>query len=141
MLIKITGARNSPIYYIAVMSSGGIKESIFKFFKLESLIESLTGYLESRVELVKLEIREDVSRLLAKSIVYAALMLFAFLFLIFFSIGLAQYINTFFEAGFAGYWIVALIYAITFFVLLLFREDLLKNFEKQFTEKIRRKEK
>jgi hypothetical protein len=123
------------------MISGGIKESIFKFLKLESLIENLSGYIESRVELVKLEIREDVARLLAKSIVYAALMLFAFLFLIFFSIGLAQYINTFFEVDFAGYWIVALIYAITFFVLLLFREGLLKNFEKQFTEKIRRKEK
>lgn len=123
------------------MNTGGIKESIFKFLKLESLIENLSGYVESRVELVKLEIREDVARLLSKSIVYAALMLFAFLFLIFFSIGLAQYINTFFEAAFAGYWILALIYAFTFFVLLLFRKSILKSFEKSFTEKIRRKEK
>jgi uncharacterized membrane protein YqjE len=123
------------------MSMGGIKESIFKFLKLESLVENLSGYVESRVELVKLEIREDVARLLSKSIVYAALMLFAFLFLIFFSIGLAQYINTFFEASFAGYWIIALIYAITFFVFLLFRKSMLKNFEKHFTEMIRRKEK
>jgi hypothetical protein len=122
-------------------TGGGIKESIFKFFKLESLVENLSGYVESKVELVKLEIREDVSRLLAKSIVYAALMLFGFLFLIFFSIGLAQYINTFFEVPYAGSWIIALIYAITFFVLLLFRKDIHKNFEKQFTEKIRRKEK
>ena len=120
---------------------GGIKESIFKFLKLESLVENLSGYVESRVELVKLEIREDVARLLSKSIVYAAMMLFAFLFLIFFSIGFAQYINTFFEASFAGYWIIALIYAITFFVFLLFRKSMLKNFEKYFTELIRRKEK
>jgi len=123
------------------MSMGGIKESIFKFLKLESLVENLSGYVESRVELVKLEIREDVARLLSKSIVYAAMMLFAFLFLIFFSIGFAQYINTFFEASFAGYWIIALIYAITFFVFLLFRKSMLKNFEKYFTELIRRKEK
>jgi uncharacterized membrane protein YqjE len=123
------------------MNVDGIKESVFKFLKLDNLISNLTGYLESRVELMKLEIREDVARLLSKSIVYAVIILFAFLFLIFFSIGLAQYLNTFFEVSFAGYWIVASIYGITFFVFLLFRKNIHKSFERHLTEMIKRKEK
>lgn len=108
---------------------------------MDDLIENVSGYVEARAELIKLEIREEVSRLLAKSIVYAAIMLFAFLFLIFFSIGLAQYLNTFFEESFAGYLIVALIYGITFLVFLLFRDNIHKKFEKRLTDLIKRKEK
>lgn len=123
------------------MNLGGLKETVFKFLKLDDLIENASGYLEARVELAKLEIREDVARLLSKSIVYAAIMLFAFLFLIFFSIGLAQYLNTFFEAPFAGYLIIALIYGITFIVLLLFKNNIHKKFEKRLTDLIKSKEK
>jgi len=128
------------IDYIAVMNMDGIKDSIFKFLKLDNLIGNLSGYLEARVELVKIEIREDVARILSKGIVYAAIMLFAFLFLIFFSIGLAQYINTFFEETYIGYWIISLVYGITFLCFLLFRKSINKSFEKHFSEMIKRKE-
>jgi uncharacterized membrane protein YqjE len=129
------------IDYIAVMNMDGLKESVFRFLKLDSFISNLSGYVESKVELVKLEIREDVARLLSKSIVYGVIILLAFLFLIFFSIGIAQYMNTFFEDSFAGYLIVALVYAITFFLFLLFRKSIYKSFERRFSEMIRSKEK
>jgi hypothetical protein len=68
-------------------------------------------------------------------------MLFAFLFLIFFSIGMAQLISTFFAVSYAGYLIVSGVYGITFLVFLLFRKDIHKKFEKHFVEMIKRKEK
>lgn len=104
------------------------------------MAENLTGYVESRVKLLKIEIKEDVTRILAKGLVQSTLIFFAFLFLIFFSIGLAEYINTFFLNSFEGYWIVSAIYFVCFLVFLIFRKNIDKRFEKYFSELINRKE-
>lgn len=118
-----------------------IKESVFKFLKLDNIVNSLTGYVESRVELVKIEIREDVARVLSNGIVYAAILLFAFLFLLFFSIGLSHYLNTFFSSSYPGFLIVSGAYGVIFLIFLLFRKNIHHNFEKHFSEMIKRKEK
>jgi uncharacterized membrane protein YqjE len=118
-----------------------IKDSIFKFLKLDNLIGSLTGYVETRLELYKIEIREDVGKALSKALVYAVLGFFAFLFLIFFSIGLAHFINSFLTVTYAGYWIVAAFYGVTFFLMIIFKKDIDSNFEKRFVEMTKRKEK
>jgi uncharacterized membrane protein YqjE len=122
------------------MNMGNLKDSVFKFLKLDNIVDSLTGYVESRVELVKIEIREDVARVLSHGIVYGAIMLFAFLFLMFFSVGLAQFLNTFFTAAYAGYWIVSGVYLVVFLIFVLFRKGINHNFEKHFSEMIKRKE-
>jgi uncharacterized membrane protein YqjE len=123
------------------MNMDNIKDSVFKFLKLENIVNSLTGYVESRVELVKIEIREDVARTLSHGLVYAALMLFAFLFLVFLSIGLAQYLNTLLSASYPGYLIISAVYGVAFLIFLLFRKNINNNFEKHFSEIIKRKEK
>jgi hypothetical protein len=118
----------------------GIKETIFKFLKIDNLVENLSGYLESRVKLLKIEIQEDVAKVLSKGLVHVTIVFFAFLFLIFFSIGLAEYINTFFINSFEGYWIVSGIYLIIFLIFLAFRKNLDKVFEKYFSELIKQKD-
>jgi hypothetical protein len=40
----------------------GIKDTIFKFLRLDNLVDNLSGYLETRLELFKVEVREDVAR-------------------------------------------------------------------------------
>jgi uncharacterized membrane protein YqjE len=121
------------------MNADNIKDSIFKFLKLDNLISNLTGYIETRVELVKIEIREDVARILSQGIVYTTIIFFGLLFLLFFSIGLAHYLNTFFVGSFAGYWIVSGVYLLAFIVFLVFRKPINENFEKHFSEMIKRK--
>jgi uncharacterized membrane protein YqjE len=118
-----------------------IKDAILKFLKIDSLISNLSGYIETRISLFKMEMQEDIARVLAKSIVYAAMMFFAFLFLVFFSIGLAQYINRFFTDSFAGYWIVSGIYLVIFLLCLAFQKVIYKNIEKNFNEMFKQKEK
>ena len=118
-----------------------LKDTVFKFLRLEGLMSSLTGYIESQIELFKLEIREDIAKAISKAIVFFALLLFGFLFLLFFSLGLAHYINSFFEEIYAGYWIVAGIYGLAFLIFLLFRKSIDRNFEKHFLEMIKRKDK
>ena len=118
-----------------------LKDTIFRFFKLDSIIGSLSGYVESRLELYKIEIREDIGRALSKAMVFAVLGFFGFLFLIFFSIGLAHFINYFTEASFLGYWIVAGIYGVTFLLIIIFKKDIDIIFEKRFIEMTKRKAK
>jgi len=118
-----------------------LKEKIFKLLRLDNLMDNLSGYVESRLELYKLEIREDVARVLSKALVYAFMAIFAILFLVFFSVGLAHFINGYFSVAFAGYWIVAGLYALALLGFVIFRKGLDKGIEKHFMELIKRKQK
>lgn len=89
-----------------------LKASIVKLLRLENLISHLTGYVESQVALVKLEVREEVAKILSRGLVVGVVLLLAFLFLLFFSVGLAHYLNSLFEQPFIGYWMVAGIYGL-----------------------------
>ena len=123
------------------MFTDKIKDSIFKFLRVDNLVGSFSGYIETRLQLYKMEIREDVSKALSKALVYAVLGFFAFLFLIFFSVGLAHFINFFMVGSFAGYWIVAGIYAVAFLLVLLYQKPLYGNIEKRFLDMTKRKDK
>ncbi|MEJ0056192.1 MAG: phage holin family protein [Bacteroidota bacterium] len=118
-----------------------ISETILKFLRLDSLIQNITGFVETRIELMKIEIREDVAKAVARGLMMGALFLVGFLFLIFFSLGLAILLNSFFEQASAGYWIVTGIYAATFLILLASRKGLQSYFETHMKEMMKRKEK
>ncbi|HWA34647.1 MAG TPA: phage holin family protein [Cyclobacteriaceae bacterium] len=118
-----------------------IVESVLKLLKLDTLVSSLTGYVEARFELLKAEVREDVSKAIAKSLTIVAMLLIGFMLLVFFSIGLAYFFNQYFEDTYAGFWIVAGIYGFIFLLLLVFRKSINEYFEQQFAEMMKRKEK
>jgi Putative Actinobacterial Holin-X, holin superfamily III len=118
-----------------------IKESIFKFLRLHNIMSNLTGYLEAQVALVKIEVKEEVGRLLSKALVLMAILLLAALFLLFFSIGLAQYLNGIAESAHLGFWIIGGIYGIPCIIFLVFRKELSASFEKYFVKLIKQKEK
>ncbi len=54
-----------------------LRDSIAKFFKVDNLIGNLTGYVETRIELVKVEAKEELSKGLSTAVVY---LLVAFVF-------------------------------------------------------------
>ncbi len=118
----------------------GIKETILKFLRIDGLVDNLSGYIEARVKLLKIEIKEDVAKVLSKGLVHLAIFFFVFLFLIFFSIGIAYYINTFFNNNFEGFLIVAGFYFLLFILFLSFRKGIDKKFEKYFSEIIKNRE-
>lgn len=118
-----------------------ISESIFKFLHLDNLVQHLNNYVEARIELIKVEIREDLSKVVAGGLMIITLFFIGFLFLIFFSVGLAYFLNQFFEGPYGGYWSVAAIYGATFLLLLVFKRNIYNYCERQFSELIKRKEK
>jgi len=118
-----------------------LKDKIFKLLRLDNLMENLSGYAESRLELYKLEIREDVAKVLSKAIIYGFIGILGMLFLVFFSVGLAHFLNVFLAGAFIGYWIVAGLYAVALLIFMIFRKGIDRNFENHFMDIIKRKHK
>ena len=118
-----------------------LKETIFKFLRLDGIVENLSGYVEARIQLLIVEIRVDVAKAMAKVLIYIVMFFFGFLFLIFLSIGLAHFLNQYMEQAYAGYWIVAGIYGLGFLIFLIFRKPIHESFERQLSEMIKQQEK
>lgn len=118
-----------------------LKDTIFKFLKLDNLVDNISGYIEARVELIKIEIREDVARFLARAILMMITLFLALLVLLFCSIGLAHFLNALLDHPTAGYWIVAGIYGVPCLILIFFRKSIGHSLEQRLVKAIKNKEK
>lgn len=117
-----------------------IKDIIFKFLRLDNLMDHLSGYVEAKVALVKLEVREEVAHVVSKGIITLLVSLFGLLFLLFLSLALARYLNTIFADDYTGYLVVGGFFGVVFLMLILFRKNILHSLEKKLKEAIRKKE-
>jgi hypothetical protein len=116
-----------------------LKEILLKFFKLDSIVGNLTGYVESRVALVKMEIREEVASVLSRALIVMVMFFTGFLVLLFLSVGLAEYLNTLWEGDFMGFVLVGGFYALLLILMIAFRNNVLHSLEKKFEEMIKHK--
>lgn len=115
-----------------------IRDSLAKFFKVDSLIENLTGYIETRVELLKVEAKEEISKSLSNILVFLLLAFVFALVLIFLSVAIALEIGE--RLGsFAGFAIVAGFYLLIGVGLLVSRESLTQKLEKKISSMFNKK--
>ena len=96
------------------------KGKILKLLKLDKLFGNLMGYIETQVELVKLDLKDQAEESIQKLIQVILIMLFAFIFIIFLSIAGAIAINMLSESNIIGYISVSILYLI---ILLIFVFD------------------
>ena len=117
-----------------------IKEKLLKLLKLEGLVNTFSEYIETRIELLKFEVKEDVARLMAR--IFLALFLtfsFAF-FIILLSVGVAYYLSKF-VGMFGGFMIMAGFYLVISLLLLFFRKEINAKLEDQLLELAQKKSK
>lgn len=115
-----------------------LKDSILKFLKLDSLIENLTGYVETRIELTKMEIREDLARGLSKFLLFILLGAVFALFIILISIAVAHLIAK--STGpFGGFAIVAGFYLLLGLLLFAFRGAIIVKLQDQLVQIMKKK--
>lgn len=115
-----------------------IRDSIAKFFKVDSLISNLTGYIETRVELLKVEAKEELSKGLSNILVFLLLAFVFALVIIFLSVAIALEIGE--RLGsFAGFAIVAGFYLLIGLGLLLSRQSLTQKLEKKLSSMFNKK--
>ena len=115
-----------------------LKETILKFLKLDGLVNNLTGYIETRIELMKYEVKEDMARAISKISILIILSIFFIFFLLFASAAMAHKIGESL-GSFAGYGIVAGFYLVLLLLIVLFREPLSSRVEKKIKDIIIKK--
>jgi uncharacterized membrane protein YqjE len=115
-----------------------LKDTLLKFFKLDGLISTLTGYVETRIELLKYEIKEDMAKAISRlALVLVVALLFTF-FLLFISVSVAIKVGESL-GNFAGFGIVSSFYLVLLLIIVLFRESISKNLEEKIKKHITHK--
>ena len=115
-----------------------LKDTLSKFFKVDSLLSNLTGYVETRVELLKIEVKEDVAKGLAQAVTYLFIAFIMALFLTFVSIAVALLLGE--RLGnIAGFSIVGLIYLVAGLILWSLREKLIAGLEHRLSFLLKKK--
>lgn len=117
-----------------------IKDRILKFLHLDEIVKNLSGYVEARVALMKLEIRDEVGGILSRGLMVMLIFMIGFLFVLFLFIGLAELLNVAFESRFLGYLLMALFFGVILAVLLLTRKKFFRMMESKFVEVIKQRQ-
>lgn len=84
---------------------------------MESLLEKLSGFLESKVELAKLEIKKELADVLTKVVILFLLLYVASFAILFALLGVAKVLNEVMRTEYWGYFIIFGMGLIKFLVL------------------------
>ncbi len=115
-----------------------IRDSLAKFFKVDSLISNLSGYVETRIEILKIEAKEEFSKGLSSVILYLSLAFVFALVIVFFSAGLALVLSEKLGAM-MGFGIIAAFYLVVGICILLNREKIISSLERKIKASIKKK--
>lgn len=114
------------------------KESLLKLLKLDNFVANLTGYVETRVELLKLEMQEEIAKAMARVSVLVVVIASLSLFILFFSVAIALLLAEY-VGYYEGFFIVAGFYLVITIFFLATRASISETLEKKLTEKFRKK--
>ena len=103
-------------------------DSISKLLKIDGLIESVKKYVEIRIELLKIEIQEDISKAISHGLVFLLIGAGFTLFIFFISMSVAMLLSEY-VGYFGGFAIVAGFYLLLVILIFLFREKLIAKVE------------
>lgn len=93
------------------------KGKILKLLKLDKLFQNLTGYVETQIELVKLDLKEEAQHGLENIFQVVLMMFLASFVVLFLSLGLSVLLNSLFDSTFLGYFLVCLVYLVSFIII------------------------
>jgi len=108
-------------------------------FDIHKITSHLTGFVETKIELLKLEASEKLSAFITKAIIFSVIVLFIFLALLLALIGASIKINLLLESQYLGYLVTAGILFIIILCLGLFldKEAIAENLKQKFNKKKR----
>lgn len=86
---------------------------------VSEIVERITEYFQVKMELIKLKIIGQVSRLLANVLVLFLITLIAFFFVFFLSFSIGSYLNGVLESGYLGHLIVSGFYLLLIIIIFL----------------------
>ncbi|MBT1706297.1 phage holin family protein [Chryseosolibacter indicus] len=115
-----------------------LRDSLSKFFKVDALINNITGYVETKVELIKVEVKEELAEGLGKVINYLIIAFIFSLVILLISLGAAIVLSEKLGA-LGGYGIVAGFYLIIGIILLRRSATTSKQIENKILSNFKKK--
>jgi uncharacterized membrane protein YqjE len=103
---------------------------------IDNLIKSLTGYIETKVELTKIEAKEAISKIAAKIMLYISLFIISQFTIAFISLTVGTILNEILDSRFAGFAIVSVVYILILIVIFIKKDAILKNISEKTLEMI-----
>ncbi|BDD00357.1 phage holin family protein [Persicobacter psychrovividus] len=88
---------------------------------IESLVHNLTSFVETRVELAKLQVGEQAAYIISKALIFIALIAILSLFFLFATIALGYFLNALLDSRYLGFVIIAGTYLL-FGVILIWKQ-------------------
>lgn len=103
--------------------------------KIDKIISNLTGFVENRIELLKIEIREEAAETGAKLLILGVFAILFLFFTIFLSFFLGEFLNKTLNSTYWGHGLVAAFYLVMIAFLALIQRPLkLKDRIKRYIE-------
>ena len=93
-------------------------------FRIKNLINALVGFIETKVELYKIQFKEEIAKALSIMVIIFLMAMIGLLFLLFLSHFLAQLINDLLESDYLGYLIITILYLLVGIVVYLRRKKI-----------------
>jgi len=98
-----------------------------KIFNVDKLVDNLTKYIETKIELIQLDVKEELIGGIAKAISLIIIIVFALLSVLFISLGLGSMLNDYLESTYFGYLIIGLFYLILTLIVFSGREKIVEQ--------------
>ncbi len=105
-----------------------------KLFDLDKLLNTLTGYIETKIELLKLDAKDELENLISKLLVSSIIVVCALIAISLLSFGLSQVLNGYLKSSYLGFLIVGVFYLLIAIVVLSKKDNLATRFKEKARE-------
>ncbi len=91
--------------------------------RFEDLIEHLIGFLETKSEILKLELKEELVRIIAKLVSSLVIIILIALFFLFLSVAVGNYLNVRWQSEYLGYAALGGVFFLLWMIMLLLKRS------------------
>lgn len=113
-----------------------ILQLISQFLQMSRITQLISDYVRSQVDVIKMELRTEIARIVAKAVVFIIIVISTFLLMIFISFAVAERVGIYYNNPYSGYLIVALFYVAVLIAVIIFRKSLVRFVERKIETRI-----
>ena len=98
------------------------KKRFTDLFKVKNLFDSLMGYIDTKVELYKIQFKEEAAKVLVIAVFAIIFSMIGLLLILFLSLFASEVLNSLFDSRYLGYLIICIFYLLLAVLVYLLRD-------------------
>jgi len=100
------------------------KKRFTDLFKVKNLFDSLMGYIDTKVELYKIQFKEEAAKVLVIAVFAIIFSMIGLLLILFLSLFVSEVLNSLFDSRYLGYLIICIFYLLLAVLVYLLRDKI-----------------